>query len=97
MDREGDEQEAEQRGSRGHKTHVEVVPRDELFGHCVEEATEELAKLIAAVESTGKAGKLTLTIAVKPLSKASGALEVRAKAREDALKKKDPKKKVGDA
>lgn len=43
-----------------------------------EEATEELRKLVEAVENTGKSGKLTLTISIKPLSKTSGALEVKA-------------------
>jgi hypothetical protein len=56
-----------------HQTMLEIRK-----GGLNEEATEELTKLIDAVESTGKAGKLTLTIAIKPLSKTSGALEVKA-------------------
>jgi hypothetical protein len=38
-------------------------------GQAVEDLTDEMSKLVAAVRASGRAGKLTLTIAVKPASK----------------------------
>lgn len=43
-------------------------------GECEEELTQALAKVVAAVQSTGKAGKIKLTITVKPTK--SLALEI---------------------
>lgn len=45
-----------------------------------QEAAEEMAKVIQAVRETGKAGKLTITIDVKPLANHEGAVTVRGKA-----------------
>lgn len=45
-------------------------------GMLVEEATEQLNALVANVRDTGKPGKLTVTIEVKPFAKVADALEV---------------------
>ena len=45
-----------------------------------QEAAEEMTKVIQAVRETGKAGKLTITIDVKPLANHEGAVTVRGKA-----------------
>jgi hypothetical protein len=39
------------------------------YGQCVEDLTTELHQLLCAVNRTGRAGKLTLTIKVKPVDK----------------------------
>ena len=44
-----------------------------------QEGAEEFKRLIEAVRNTGKAGKLTITIDVKPLAKHEGAITVRGK------------------
>ncbi|AYG02396.1 hypothetical protein [Gryllotalpicola protaetiae] len=49
------------------------------------ELHEELTKLVAAVEDTGKAGTLTLTVVLKPLDGAGTALMVN-----DEIKAKRP-------
>lgn len=59
------------------------VLRDIRKGRAVDLATERLAELVRAVDETGKAGSLTLTINVKP-EKGGGsaktiAVEVKAK------------------
>jgi hypothetical protein len=48
-------------------------------GELVEEATNELNSLVSMVRETGKAGKITVTIEVKPFSKVADALEVTGK------------------
>lgn len=50
--------------------------RDIRRGQLLEEAADELQKVIAAVEETGKAGKLVIEIAVAPASKGQGAVKV---------------------
>ena len=45
-----------------------------MGGTFLDEAGEKLAELVAAVDSTGKAGKITLTIAVKKSTKAAMAV-----------------------
>lgn len=44
-------------------------------GRTARELSEELAQLVSAVQETGKAGTLTLTLSLKP-SKMTGALEL---------------------
>ena len=44
-----------------------------------QEAAEDMTRLIQAVKETGKAGKLTITIDVKPLANHDGAVTVRGK------------------
>lgn len=50
------------------------VLRDMRFGETLDELSEEFNKLVAAVDNTGKAGSLTLTIKLKPST--AGAIEV---------------------
>ena len=50
--------------------------RDIRRGQLLEEAADGLQKVIAAVEETGKAGKLVIEIAVAPASKGQGAVKV---------------------
>ena len=45
-----------------------------MGGTFLDEAGEKLAELVAAVDSTGKAGKITLTIAVKKSTKTAMAV-----------------------
>lgn len=45
-----------------------------MGGTFLDEAGEKLAELVAAVDSTGKAGKITLTIAIKKSTKAAMAV-----------------------
>ena len=45
-----------------------------MGGTFLEEAGDRLAELVAAVDSTGKAGKITLTIAVKKSTKSAMAV-----------------------
>ena len=48
-------------------------------GAVVEEATNELSSLVAMVRETGKAGRITVTVDVKPFAKVQDALEVTGK------------------
>jgi hypothetical protein len=48
-------------------------------GELVEEATNQLNELVSMVRDTGKPGKITVTIDVKPFSKVADALEVTGK------------------
>jgi len=48
-------------------------------GAIVDEATDALNELVKAVQDTGKAGKLTLTLELKPFAKAADAISVKAK------------------
>lgn len=50
------------------------VLRDLRFGAAVDEISAEFAKLVQAVETTGKAGELTLTLKLKPST--AGSIEV---------------------
>lgn len=50
--------------------------RDIRRGNLLEECADELQKVIAAVEETGKTGKLIIEIAVSPASKGQGAVMV---------------------
>lgn len=45
-----------------------------MGGTFLDEAGEKLAELVAAVDSTGKGGKITMTIAVKKSTKAAMAV-----------------------
>lgn len=49
------------------------ILREMRRGKIVAEASDELAKIVQAVDDTGKAGKLTLTLTVKPAK--DGGLE----------------------
>ena len=48
-------------------------------GAVVEEATNELNTLVSMVRDTGKGGKITLTVEVKPFPKVQDALEMTGK------------------
>jgi hypothetical protein len=48
--------------------------RDIRRGQFLEDCTDELHKVVAAVEETGKAAKLVIEISIKPGSKAQGAV-----------------------
>lgn len=50
--------------------------RDIRRGQFLEDCADELQKVVAAVEDTGKAGKLVIEIAIKPASKGQGAVMV---------------------
>lgn len=52
--------------------------REHRSGSTHDELSDALNALVAAVTDEGKAGKLTLTIAIKPAGRDSGALEVAA-------------------
>jgi hypothetical protein len=52
------------------------VFRELRRGNALDEATDELQRVVAAVEETGKAGKLVIEIAVSPASKGQGAVKV---------------------
>lgn len=56
--------------------------REHRSGSTHDELSDALNALVAAVTEEGKAGKLTLTIAIKPAGRDSGALEVAAEMRE---------------
>lgn len=43
-------------------------------GHALTEASEALARVVAGVLATGKPGKLTITLAVKPAGRSANAL-----------------------
>ena len=53
---------------------IQDTLRHLMGGTFLDEAGEKLAELVAAVDSTGKAGKITLTIAVKKSTKAAMAV-----------------------
>lgn len=52
------------------------VAREIRRGQFIDECADELQNLIAAVEETGKAGKLVIEIAVAPASRGQGAVKV---------------------
>lgn len=52
------------------------VFRELRRGGAIDEATDELQRVVAAVEETGKAGKLVIEISVTPASKGQGAVKV---------------------
>lgn len=54
---------------------IEETLRHLRGGHLLADLQEDLAKVVQAVDATGKAGKLTLTLTIKKVSR-SGALEV---------------------
>jgi hypothetical protein len=45
-------------------------------GALVEEATTDLSELVAAVQDSGKGGKIVVTIEIKPFAKVADAVEV---------------------
>lgn len=55
--------------------------RDIRRGQFLEDCTDELHAVVAAVEETGKAAKLTIEITVKPASKTKGAVIISDKIR----------------
>ena len=55
-------------------------------GQLLEDLASQMATLVSAVESTGKAGSLTLKLDVKPFEKHGGAMVVR-----DTIKLAAPK------
>ncbi|MCB8880097.1 hypothetical protein ACELLULO517_07610 [Acidisoma cellulosilytica] len=50
--------------------------REHRNGVTLDEMSDALQELVAAVTEEGKGGKLTVTITVKPMGRDSGALEV---------------------
>src|SRR4051794_6827258 len=78
--------------ARAPKTFLQTL-QDHHYGYTAEECTEKLQQCLAESERTGKATKLTLTIDIKPVSKAQGRYDVLAdvsvklppKAREAAI------------
>lgn len=65
--------------------------RDIRRGQFLEDAADELHKVVAAVEETGKAAKLTIEITIKPASKMQGAVII-----SDRIKAKLPEMPAGD-
>jgi hypothetical protein len=63
--------------------------REHRNGVTLDELSDALQELVAAVTDEGKAGKLTLTVSVKPMGRDSGALEVACDIK-CALPKKTP-------
>jgi hypothetical protein len=53
--------------------------RDLRQGAVLEEASEELHRIVQAVRDTGKAGKLTITLTVKPFDKNADILNIEDK------------------
>lgn len=47
--------------------------RDIRRGQFLEDAADELQKVVRAVDESGKPGKLTITLTIKPASKGQGA------------------------
>ena len=64
--------------------------REHRNGVTLDELSDELQALVAAVTEEGKGGKLTFTITVKPMGRDSGALEVACD-----IKSSPPKKTPG--
>lgn len=60
--------------------------RDIRGGQVIDDLAEQMQELVRAVESTGKAGTLTLTLEVKPFKSAESAVVVK-----DEIKLKKPK------
>jgi hypothetical protein len=67
----------------------ELTLREHRNGGAVQDLSEELAKVVAGVRATGKAGKLKLTLTIKPPAKGIGFLVV-----EDDIDAKIPKEPV---
>lgn len=53
--------------------------RDLRQGAVLDEASEELHRIVQAVRDTGKAGKLTITLTVKPFDKNADILNIEDK------------------
>jgi len=51
--------------------------RDVRAGQLLEDMSTQLAQLVHAVSDTGKAGKLTLVIEVKPFERAAAAMVIK--------------------
>lgn len=51
--------------------------RDLRAGQLLTDMQDQLQQLVTAVGDTGKAGKLTLTLEVKPFERAEGAMVIR--------------------
>ena len=66
--------------------------REHRSGSTHDELSDALQELVAAVTQEGKAGKLTLSISIKPAGRDSGALEVAAE-----IKSAPPKQQPGVA
>lgn len=65
--------------------------RDIRRGQFLEDCADEMQKVVAAVEETGKSGKLVIEIAIKPASKGQGAVMVA-----DKISAKLPQLPVGE-
>lgn len=52
----------------------DTVLRDIRYGECLDELTEQMAELVAAVSNTNKAGSLTITFKLKPAG--GGSIEL---------------------
>ena len=52
--------------------------REHRNGATHDDISDALQELVAAVTAEGKSGKMTITIAIKPMGRESGALEVSA-------------------
>lgn len=62
---------------RAPKTFLQTL-QDHHYGYTADECTKAMAECIAESERSGKATRLTLTIDIKPVSKASGRYNVLA-------------------
>ena len=60
--------------------------REHRNGATHDDLSDALQELVAAVVSEGRAGKMTITIAVKPMGRESGALDVSAETKVTAPK-----------
>ncbi len=65
--------------------------RDIRHGQMLEDCADELARVVAAVEETGKPAKLVIEITVKPASRGQGAVVV-----SDRVRAKLPELPVGE-
>ncbi|NDV11649.1 hypothetical protein [Crenobacter caeni] len=55
---------------------ISDVLRDVRHGELIEDATTAMAELVKLVDETGKPGKLTIELTVKPASKGTGTMVV---------------------
>lgn len=65
--------------------------RDIRRGQFIEDIADELQRVVASVEETGKPGKLLIELTVKPASKAQGAVTIA-----DKVKAKLPELPAGE-
>ena len=65
--------------------------RDIRRGQFIEDIADELQRVVASVEETGKPGKLLIELTIKPASKAQGAVTIA-----DKIEAKLPKLPAGE-